>query len=57
MEKGEKGGKLIFFDKDTFKKSFELVIEDAHVIRYLIYPIVIRQLLTLFHQGSLAPQT
>jgi len=38
MEKGDKGGKLVFFDKDTFKKSFEMVIDDAHVIRAAWHP-------------------
>ena len=35
MEKGETAGKLIFFNKDTFEKAFEMEIGNSHVIKVL----------------------
>ena len=36
MEKGEKSGKLIFFDKDTFNKAFEMEVGNSDVIKVQI---------------------
>ena len=36
--KGEESGKLIFYEKDSFKKLFEMAIGDSHVIRALWHP-------------------
>merc|ERR1712059_233615 len=38
MNKGDKGGKLVFFDKDTFQKAFEMTVEGSHVIRLTWHP-------------------
>ena len=38
MEKGEKGGKLVFFEKDTFNKAFEMTVGNSHVIRAAWHP-------------------
>jgi len=38
MEKGDKGGKLIFFEKDTFNKAFEMTVGSSHVIRAAWHP-------------------
>ena len=36
MEKGETAGKLIFFNKDTFEKAFEMEIGNSHVIKVVM---------------------
>ena len=33
MEKGDKSGKLIFFDKETFDKAFEMEVGNSDVIK------------------------
>jgi len=33
MEKGDAGGKLVFFDKNTFTKAFEMTVEGSHLVR------------------------
>ena len=38
MDKGDKGGKLVFFEKDTFNKAFEMTIGTNHVIRAAWHP-------------------
>jgi len=38
MEKGEKSGKLIFFDKDTFNKAFEMEVGNSDVIKAAWHP-------------------
>lgn len=38
MEKGDKGGKLIFFEKETFNKAFEMTVGTSHVIRAAWHP-------------------
>jgi len=38
MEKGDKGGKLVFFEKDTFNKAFEMTVGTSHVIRAAWHP-------------------
>jgi len=38
MEKGETAGKLIFFNKDTFEKAFEMEIGNSHVIKAAWHP-------------------
>eukprot|EP00088_Acartia_fossae_P016822 TRINITY_DN1947_c0_g1_i1.p1 TRINITY_DN1947_c0_g1~~TRINITY_DN1947_c0_g1_i1.p1 ORF type:complete len:722 (+),score=178.20 TRINITY_DN1947_c0_g1_i1:39-2168(+) len=38
MEKGDKAGKLIFFDKETFDKAFEMEVGNSHVIRAAWHP-------------------
>jgi len=37
-EKGESGGKVIFYDRDTFKKSFEMTVGTSHCIRAEWHP-------------------
>ena len=37
MEKGEKGGKLVFFEKDTFIKAFEMTVGTSYVIPLLLF--------------------
>jgi len=37
-EKGEEGGKLIFFDKNTFERAFEMTPTTSHVIRTTWHP-------------------
>jgi len=37
-EKNEVGGKLVFFDRDTFKKSFEITVGESHCIRAEWHP-------------------
>ena len=38
MEKGEKAGKLIFLDKETFQRAFEMEVGESHVIRTAWHP-------------------
>jgi len=38
MDKGEKAGKLIFLEKETFKRAFEMEVGDSHVIRSAWHP-------------------
>ena len=38
MEKGEKAGKLIFLDKETFQRAFEMEVGESHVIRSAWHP-------------------
>ena len=37
-DKGEEGGKLIFFDKTTFQRAFEMTPTKSHVIRCTWHP-------------------
>merc|ERR1712223_141931 len=37
-EKNEESGKLIFYEKETFNKVYEMAIGDSHVIRALWHP-------------------
>ena len=37
-EKGEVSGKLVFFEKDSFNKVYEMAIGESHVIRVLWHP-------------------
>jgi hypothetical protein len=38
MDKGEKAGKLIFLDKETFQRAFEMEVGESHVIRSAWHP-------------------
>ena len=38
VDKGQDGGKLIFFDKNTFERSFEMTVGPSHVIRTTWHP-------------------
>jgi len=38
MEKGDKAGKLIFFEKESFDKVFEMEVGDSHVIKAAWHP-------------------
>merc|ERR1719369_1964220 len=38
MNRGEEAGKLVFFEKDTFKKAMEMEVSDSHVIRAAWHP-------------------
>ena len=38
MEKGENSGKLVFLEKDTFKKAFEMEVGNSHVIKASWHP-------------------
>jgi len=38
MEKGDKAGKLVFFNKDSFEKVFEMEVGESHVIRAAWHP-------------------
>ena len=37
-EKTESGGKVVFYDRDTFKKSFEMTVGTSHCIRAEWHP-------------------
>ena len=37
-EKGEAGGKVVFYDRDSFKKSFEMTVGESHCIRVEWHP-------------------
>jgi len=37
-EKNEAGGKLVFFERDTFKKAFEITVGESHCIRAEWHP-------------------
>ncbi|XP_070195487.1 WD repeat-containing protein 70-like isoform X2 [Littorina saxatilis] len=38
MDKGQEGGKAVFFDRQTFNKVYEIPIEGASVVRCLWHP-------------------
>jgi hypothetical protein len=38
MNKGESSGKLVFFERDTFKKVVDLEVGNSHVVRTLWHP-------------------
>jgi len=38
MEKGDKAGKLIFFEKESFNKVFEMEVGESHVIKAAWHP-------------------
>ena len=38
MDRGEKSGKLVFFQKDTFDKVLEMDVGESHVIKALWHP-------------------
>ncbi len=38
MDRGEKSGKLVFLDKDTFNPVMEMAVGESHVVRSLWHP-------------------
>ncbi len=38
MDKGDGSGKLVFLEKDTFKKAFEMEVGNSHVIKASWHP-------------------
>ena len=51
QEKGEAGGKVVFYDRDSFKKVFEMTVGDSHCIRAEWHP-KINQLLVGSGDGA-----
>ena len=50
-EKGEAGGKVVFYDRDSFKKVFEMTVGESHCIRAEWHP-KINQLLVGSGDGA-----
>ena len=38
MDRGDKSGKLVFFQKDNFEKGLEMEVGESHVIKALWHP-------------------